>query len=26
MNKLETGEKKKALIILVGPPASGKST
>ena len=26
MNKLETGEKKKALIILVEPPASGKST
>ena len=27
MNKLEIGEqKKKALIILVGPPASGKST
>jgi protein phosphatase len=26
MNNLETGEKKKALVILVGPPASGKST
>lgn len=26
MNKLETGEKKNALIILCGPPASGKST
>ena len=26
MNKLETGEKNKALLILVGPPASGKST
>ena len=26
MDKLETGEKKKALVILVGPPASGKST
>lgn len=26
MNNLETGDKKKALIILVGPPASGKST
>lgn len=26
MDKLETGSKQKALIILVGPPASGKST
>jgi len=26
MNILETGEKKKTLVILVGPPASGKST
>ena len=26
MNNLETGDKKKALIILVRPPASGKST
>ncbi len=26
MSEFETGEKKKALVILVGPPASGKST
>lgn len=26
MSEFETGDKKKALIILVGPPASGKST
>ena len=26
MDKLETGSKRKALVILVGPPASGKST
>lgn len=26
MSEFETGTKKKALVILVGPPASGKST
>ncbi len=26
MDTLETGDKRKALVILVGPPASGKST
>jgi len=26
MSEFETGEKKNALIVLVGPPASGKST